>query len=309
MADVKRPSLADHLMLALAAVIWGTAFVAQRTGGDAAGPLSFIFGRSIISSVLLVPIMRYTGRAGYTRGAPRDSRERRTLITAGAITGLLVFATSVFQQVGMRMGTSSGKAGFLTSIYIVLVPVFGIFIGRAVGARIWAAVASMALGLWLLCASGLDMTMRLSDLVVLGAAVACAFHIYAVDRYVKVVDPLRMAQIQFSVTALLSGVAAAIYEVPAAGSVGAWAGMLTGDAALVSIAYTGVMSGTVAYGIQNVWQARVDPTVASLIFSLEAMFAVLAGWLVLGEVMTARELAGCVVIMLSILIAITGEKR
>lgn len=300
--------MSSVLLLALASAIWGSGFVAQLTGGDAAGPISFSCIRTGLSAFLLSFVIRYSSRSGASEVS--NSCDRSALIRGSLVCGTFVFIVGVCQQLGLYMGTSAGKAGFITSIYIVLVPLFGLFWGRRVGARLWIAIAASLVGLWLLCMQGSDaLSVQVSDLIVLGAAFGCVFHIYGVDKYSPHVDPLRLAQMQFAVCSVLSLAAALIFEVPQAGGLGPWVAKLTSREALIGVLYAASMPGAFAYSIQFMRQPDVDPTIASLIYSLEAPFAVLTGWIVLGERLSAREMAGCAVLFAAILFAVTVKEE
>lgn len=300
MASTKTSSI----MITLAALIWGAAFVAQKEGGDAVGPYTFCCVRSFIGAIALMPAIKFLDSLGMTGGPlVRGSGRRRATLVGGACCGVIVALALIFQQVGLYLGTSSGKAGFLTSCYIVLVPIFGLFIGRRCSRLVAAAVALAFIGLWLLCADA-DISLRLSDALVLICSVLCAMHILAVDRFAVLADGVRMSCVQFAAAGVVSAVPMLLFEMGAeSGGPAGWASRLVTAPSVISLLYAGVMSSGVAYTLQIVGQRGLDPTIASILMSLESVFSVIAGWLLLGEVLSAREMAGCAVIFAAIAVA------
>lgn len=290
-------------MLTTAALIWGVGFVAQKSGGGAAGPLTFGAARAIVASCALYPLVRiYEARARITRTISPFSKP-------GIICGALLCTMTTFQQIGMYLGTPSGRAGFITSTYIIIVPVIGIFIGRRAGAKIWGAVVLALFGLWFLSSGGEELSFRFSDLVIFGSALCSSMHIYAVDRFSQSVGPFRLAFSQFCVSAVIASVAALAFEMPTYPTVASWLSRLTTRDAAVSVLYAAVMAGAVSYSLQNSGQKFVEPTLASLLYSLEAVFALLAGMIILGERLTGREALGCALVACAVVIAVIPVKR
>ena len=205
---------------------------------------------------------------------------------------------SNLQQFGVKY-TTVGKAGFITALYIVLVPIFGIFLKKKVGVKVWISVAISVVGLYLLC-----MTEKLSiskgDFLVLLCAIVFSIHILVIDHFSPLVDGVRMSCIQFWITGILSAIPMFLFEKPSLSAI---------FAAAVPLLYAGVMSSGVAYTLQIVAQKDADPTVASLILSLESVFSVLAGWAVLGQVMSMREICGCVLMFAAIILAQLPERK
>lgn len=290
-------------MLTAAALIWGVGFVAQKTGGGAAGPLTFSAARSILASLTLFPLVRFS------EARAKISRAISPFSLPGMICGSLLCAMTTFQQIGMYLGTPSGRAGFITSTYIVIVPVIGIFIGKRAGAKIWGAVVLAIFGLWHLSSGGEELSFRLSDLVIFGSAICSSMHIYAVDKFSPSVGPFRLAFSQFCVSAMIVSTLSLAIEMPTYPSVGDWLSKLASPDAAVSVFYAAVMAGAVSYSLQNFGQNFVEPTLASLLYSLEAVFALLAGMLVLGESLTSREAIGCALVSIAVLLAILPAKQ
>ena len=272
---MKHKKLASSLMLVLAAFIWGTAFVAQRVGMEYAGPLAFNGVRTLIGSAVLLPVALLFRSAAPVNG-------RKTLL-AGVLCGLCLFMATNLQQIGLTT-TEAGKAGFITTFYIILVPVLGLFLRRKTGAVTWIAVAVALCGLYCLCMKPGRMGVAPGDLLVLGCAFFFAVQILVIDRFVQEVDGVMLSCIQFAVDGVLSLIAAFLFETP---------DFPTLFRGWVPLLYTGILSCGVAYTLQILGQKNLHPTVASLLMSLESAFAVLGGWLILHERLTGRELLGC----------------
>lgn len=288
-------------ILILTAAIWGAAFVAQSTGGHAIGPITFSCTRYYLATLAQLPFIAMLDRAGMTRDIPRTPAERRTLFVNGVLCGIFMCLTSVFQMLGIYMGTSAGKAGFLTTCYIVIVPVLGMFFfKRRCGWNVWLAVAVALVGLYLLCITE-SYTIEASDLMVLACSLANSLQILTVDRCLGRTEVVRLAVVQSATVGVV--LLPFMYITEMHGDVAGWAAAFATPGALIPLLYAGVMSSGVAHVLQNVGQRGIDPTVASLIMSLEAVFAVIAGWLILDEVMTARETIGCVVLFAAVILA------
>ena len=292
----KRGELLHTLALLVCAAIWGSAFVAQSVGAEYVGAFTFLAVRNWIAVVFLIPVIYVRDTILRKRGRPSvrpaNRTQRRCLLTGGAACGFFLCAASAFQQVGIRY-TTTAKAGFITALYVVIVPILSVFFGKSVKSRIWMCVALAVLGLYLLCMRG-ELSLSFGDGVVLVCAFLFACQIMTVDYFAPQVDTVRLSQTQFLVTALLSTVCMFFFE------------DLSSDSlirALPSIAYAGVMSSGVAYTLQIIGQQNLNPAIASITMSLESVFAALAGWIVLGQSMTVRELAGCVLMFAAIILA------
>ena len=292
----KRGELLHTLALLVCAAIWGSAFVAQSVGAEYVGAFTFLAVRNWIAVVFLIPVIYVRDTILRKRGRPSvrpaNRTQRRFLLMGGAACGFFLCAASAFQQVGIRY-TTTAKAGFITALYVVIVPILSVFFGKSVKSRIWMCVALAVLGLYLLCMRG-ELSLSFGDGVVLVCAFLFACQIMTVDYFAPQVDTVRLSQTQFLVTALLSTVCMFFFE------------DLSSDSlirALPSIAYAGVMSSGVAYTLQIIGQQNLNPAIASITMSLESVFAALAGWIVLGQSMTVRELAGCVLMFAAIILA------
>ena len=283
---MKKKQLGNSLLLLLTATIWGSAFVAQSVGMEHVGPFTFTFSRSIIGGIVLLPCILLLGK--WKKGFATKAEW-----IGGICCGIALCVASNFQQVGMQY-TTVGKAGFITALYVVLVPVFGIFMKKKVSLLIWGCVAVSVLGLYLLCMPAGAFVLSFGDLLVLLCAVLFSVHILVIDHFSPKGDGVIISCIQFFTCGVLSGIPMLFFENPSIGN------MLD---AKWSILYAGVLSSGVAYTLQVVAQKNVNPTVASLIMCLESVVAVLAGWLILGQGMSARELWGCILMFVAIVIA------
>lgn len=284
-----KPSTRAHLLLTLTALVWGVAFVAQDVAADRLEPFTFNALRMALGALSLLPLLR--ARAAR---APKPAPEnRRALWVGGTCCGAMLMLGSAFQQMGIAGGTGAGKAGFITALYIVLVPLLGLLSGRRVRALTWLAVALAAGGLYLLCMRE-RFAIAPGDGLLLLCALSFAGHILVVDFFSRRVDCLRLSCLQFAVCAALCAVAALLWESPS------WADV---RACAVPILYAGVISCGVGYTLQTVGQKDTSPTIASLLMSLESVFAVAAGWLILDDALTLREGLGCAAMMGAIVLA------
>lgn len=303
---MKSRQVRNSILLVLTAFIWGIAFVAQSEGGNAVGPFTFNGIRSLIGSIVLLPVIALLDRMKLTSKKPVTKAEKKTLLIGGLSCGVLLFLASSAQQLGIYLGTPAGKAGFLTACYILLVPVLGLFLKKKCGAKVWVGIAITLVGLYLLCMSE---TLRLqrSDLLLLACALLFAVHILVIDYFSPRVDGVRMSCIQFFVCGILSLIPMFFSEIRAGADV--WLANLTDPGAWLAILYAGVLSCGVAYTLQIVGQNGINPTVASLLLSLESVFSVLAGWIILKQSLGAKELLGCGLIFIAIILAQLPEKK
>ena len=293
----------NSCLLILTALIWGIAFVAQTTGGDAVGAFSFNCIRSLIGGLVLIPVIRVLDMK--TDRRPKTPAEKKTLLTGGIACGCVMFVASSFQQLGINLGTEAGKAGFLTACYILLVPIFGLFLKKKCGWNIWVGVVLTLAGLYLLCMNGTTgFSLRFSDGLVIICSVCFSLHILLVDHFSPLVDGVRLSSIQFIVSGLIGLIPTFFVDMHhSLSGFTAWLPALQSWDAWLPILYAGVMSCGVAYTLQIVGQNGLNPTVASLLMSLESVFSVLAGWIILGQKLSIREILGCVIIFAAIVLA------
>lgn len=280
----KKNAWLGSLALTLTAVIWGSAFVAQRTGMEHIGPYTFNGVRCCIGAVALLPVSLLLSRRG--------EWDRRSTLLGGLLCGLCMFFASNLQQLAL-VDTDAGKAGFITTFYIVLVPVLGLLRGKRCGRITWVAVAMALAGLYFLCMSAGSFSLRKGDLLLLLSALCYSVHILLVDHFVQRADGVCMSGIQFAVCGLLTLIPAFTLEEPSMQSL---------RLGIVPLLYAGLLSCGVAYTMQIVGQRHLRPAVASLIMSMESVFAVLSGWLILHERLSPRELLGCALVFAAVLL-------
>lgn len=286
------------IYLLIGTVIWGTAFVAQSVGMDHIGPFTFQAVRSYIAVAALIPViflMEFRKNDGQTF---LSRWKNPALWKTGLLCGIALFVASGLQQVGL-VYTDAGKAGFITAMYIVLVPVLGLFLGQKPGRLIWIGVALAVAGLYLLSCTGAT-GINIGDIYLMGCAAAFAVQITLVDRLSQGLDGLRLNLVQFLVNAVLSTLFMFLLEEPV------WSSIT--DCA-VPLLYTGVFSSGVAYSLQILGQQHLSPAPASLIMSLESVFAALAGWLLLHERLTSTELLGCTLVFAAVILSQIPDRR
>ncbi len=293
----------NNVLLVLTALIWGCAFVAQSVGMDYVGPFTFNTVRNFIGALVLIPVILMMDKGAEKSGlTPAEMKTRRgntkTLVIGGICCGTALAVASSLQQWGI-MFTTVGKAGFITAMYIVLVPIFGIFLGKKVRPLIWLCVALAVVGLYFLC---INETFRLNtgDFLVILCAICFTVHILVIDHFSPKVDCVRLSAIQFLVAGIVCGIPMLVWEHPEIADI---------LAAWMPILYAGVMSSGVAYTLQIVAQKNADPTVASLLLSLESVFSLLAGWVILHQSLSIKELFGCVLMFGAIILAQLPEKK
>lgn len=274
--------------LLLTAFIWGSAFVAQVTGMDLIGPFSFSASRCFLSTIFVGLLLFLQKNKGKER--------TKDVLLGGLACGFFLFMGSSLQQFGLQY-TSAGKTSFITSLYILLVPLMGIFFRKKVSFFTWIAVFLGTIGLYLLAFSGLKEGggMNRGDLLVFLGAFFWGAHILVIDHFTKKVNPLKLSCLQFAVTTVLAGLVSLYLEQPNLSDIFlSWK----------SIAYAGILSGGVAYTLQMVGQKHTtNPTLASLILSLESVFGALAGYIVLHERLQKVEVLGCIIMFIAILVA------
>lgn len=285
------------LLLSFATLIWGSAFIAQRSGMDSVGPFTFQTIRCALAVLFLFPAATLSDRRLGLRAALRRWRDRK-LWQGGGLCGIALFVASSLQQMGL-VETDAGKAGFLTAMYIILVPLLGIFLKRRPSRAALVSVLPAGVGLYLLSWSG-GGGFSHGDLLLLGSALAFSVQITLIDRFASTLDGLHMNCVQALVVTVLS--------IPFA-----WTTETVSLPAImecrISLLYAGVLSMGVAYTLQIVGQRELEPTAASVIMSLESVFAVLFGWLLLNEQLTLREGIGCLLLFAAVLLAQLPDKK
>ena len=310
-AQVKTHKLRNTFFLFLTAMIWGAAFVAQSVSMDYIGPFTFICLRSVIGGLFLIPVIIVLDGIRKksqnesadvvnsenilhieTEEKQRLSWKNKQLIEGGIVCGLFLFFANCFQQTGIQY-TTVGKAGFITTFYIIIVPLIGLFFKKYCGILTWISVVIALAGLYFLCITQ-KLTIQRGDALILCCSVLYAGQILAIDHYNPFVDGVKMSCIQFLTGGILGAVFMLLFENPSIAMILSAAG---------PILYTGIMSTGVGYTLQIVGQKGLNPTVAALILSLESVFSALSGYVFLHQVLTTRELIGCVLMFIAIVLA------
>lgn len=292
------------IMLMIAALIWGVAFVAQSVGMEHVGPFTFNGVRCLVGAVALLPVIFFFDRkkkkekTGQEEKKERGIGTKKDLVMGGLLCGGFLFLASSLQQIGIQY-TTTGKAGFVTAFYIVIVPVLGIFLHKKISGNVWIAVALALLGLYFLCMTE-SFTIGKGDIYIFACAFVFSIQILMVDHFAPKVDGVKLSCLEFLVSGLLSLFFMFSLERPTL------SGIL---AAGIPILYAGVLSCGVAYTFQILGQRDSNPAIASLIMSLESTFSVLAGWLLLHETLSTREAIGCIFMFVAILLAQLPEKK
>lgn len=314
---MKKQQIRNSLLLLLAACVWGIAFVAQSVAMAYIGPFTFSCIRFLIGGIVLLPVIGimplFSGKSAGKKTASVSAHaetpgaspvsdsffsRNKTLLLGGLCCGIALAVANNFQQVGI-VTTSAGKAGFITAFYIIFVPILSLFFGKKSRLLIWISVLLALSGLYLLCVTE-SFSVNRGDLYILACAVVFSAHILIVDHFSPLVDGVKMSCIQFFVAGILSGIMMFLFEAPSLAQL---------KAAWGSILYAGAMSCGVAYTLQIIGQKNMNPTIASLILSLESVISVLAGWIILDQSLSPREIAGCILMFIAIILAQLPEKH
>ncbi len=275
-----------------AAIIWGTAFVAQSIGADSVAPLTFNTARSLVATIMLLIINYVLSVHKKKKGIITKPTNKKQLLLGGFLCGLFLTVATALQQTSLAE-TSAGKAGFLTALYIVIVPLLGVFVGKKAPVSVWISVFIAVFGLYFLCVKE-GFSIVLSDVFLLLCAVMFAFQIIMIDRYVQSVDAIKLSCVEFITSTVLSGIGMLIFEEI---NISAVLG------AIMPILYLGIFSSGVAYTLQMMAQKDSNPTVISLLMSLESVFSVISGAIILGDKMSAKEYFGCILMLFAVCLA------
>lgn len=302
---MKTHKVRNSLLLLLTAFIWGTAFVAQSVGMDYVGPFTYTCVRSLIAGIMLIPCIAFLNKVNpkqeemhiYQKEEGKQAYQKILLI-GGICCGLALGVASSLQQIGIQH-TTVGKAGFITTFYIIIVPIIGLFFKKRCGINVWIGVVFALAGLYFLCITE-GFSVGYGDAMVFLCALAFSVHILVIDHFTQLVDGVKMSCIQFFVAAAVSGVGMILFENPDIGNIlSAW----------MPILYAGALSSGVGYTLQIIGQKGMNPTIASLILSLESVISVLAGMVLLNEKLTGREILGCILMFIAIILAQLPEKK
>lgn len=286
-------SLKGSLMLLLTSLIWGTAFVAQSEGMNYVEPFTYNAVRTLLGGIVLIPVIMLFRFLDKRSGKEKAEYSLKNTVIGGICCGVVLCVASSFQQAGIAQ-TTAGKAGFVTALYIVIVPLIGIFLHRKMPLKMWLFIAIALVGFWLLCIKQ-DTGISSGDLLVFFGAIAFAVHITVIDHFnEKNTDGVLMSCIQFFTAGFLMLICMFIFEKPVIANITAAGG---------TILYAGIMSCGVAYTLQILGQKHTNPTLSTMLMSLESVFAALSGWLILDEKLSIKEFFGCVLIFSEVILA------
>ena len=291
-----------NLLLLLTALIWGSSFVSQSIGMDSVEPFTFNGIRTLLGGIVLLPVILITNKQKRETEPSSDKKSgsRKDLILGGICCGTVLCIASNFQQFGI-VYTTAGKSGFITALYVVLVPLISFIVFRKrIAPRLWVGVLIAVIGLYLLCVTAGSFSLGKGDFLTMICALFFAFHILAIDYFSPKVNGVQLSCLQFFVSGILSLVCMYLFETPDLSMI---------KLALPAILYSGVMSCGVAYTLQIIGQKYTDPTVASILMCLESVFAVLSGWLILHETLSLREAAGCLLMFSAIILTQLPDKK
>ena len=290
-----KQQLKGEALLFLAALIWGVSFVFQKTGMDYVGPMTFGLMRFGIGSLATLPFIFIYDNYCKSKGLYVMRFNDRTMLKAGILTGLANFGLSSLQQIGL-VYTTAGKAGFISAMYVAVVPILMLFLRRKIRRFTWFCIAVALVGLYLLCMTGSAgefLHLQLGDGLVLGSSVFSAAEIILIDHYADKVNPMKLSFMQFVIAAVLSGVCAFAFETVELSAI---------IDCRIPILYTGLLEIGAAYTLQIFGQKTAPPVISTIIMSLESVFAVLSGAIFLHEVMSGREITGCVIMFIALLL-------
>lgn len=303
---MKTSKVFGNLILLLTSIIWGLAFVFQRTGMDNVGPITFNGVRMASASVFLVILSilfdlkkRRGAQAETQNDAETAKKRKRATLVGGLLCGFFLTVSSLAQQMGM-VHTTAGKAGFITAMYMLIVPIVNLILFKKKTSRtVWCAIALGIVGMYLLCVKE-NFTLTSGDALILLCALLFSGHILCCDKYAPICDPIKLSAIQFTVAAVVCLILAFIFETPTASGI---------ISAAVPILYCGIVSGGIGYTLQIVGQKHTDPATASIIMSFESVFAAIAGALILHETMLPQELVGSVIMFAAIILVQLPDRK
>lgn len=298
----KKRKLKGTVSLLLATLFWGISFAVQSVGGKQLGAFTFNGLRLLVGALVIFFLTRVTDRFGISR-KPETTEEKKKQFTTGLLCGIFLCIATNLQQVALNLGASAGKAGFLTAMYILMVPLIGLLFRQWCGWNVWVSIAVAICGLYFLCVKG-PLVLSSPDILLLLCALGFSIQIMIIDRRGMDVDSLRLSGMQFLVAGVISMIPAVIYEIaPYAGGFSGWLSLFRSGSLWFNLLYMGIFSCGVSYTLQIIGQKDLPPSLAALIMGLESVFAALSGWVFLKESLSARELVGCILIFSAVIFA------
>lgn len=296
--NTKIYTLTHTLMLLVASFFWGTTFVAQSLGAEYVGAGTYLALRTYIGIIFLLPFVLYRDKKDIMNSGlgPQElqdkrSKEKKAFIMGGMLAGLFIFLASFAQQYGIAY-TSVAKAGFLTTLYVVFVPIISLLFGRKFDNKLWISIVLSVIGMYLLCMKG-NFYLEIGDALMILSALGFSVQILAVSRYSKRIDPVKLTLAQFIIEAILATIVMLAIERPDLASI---------HSALPAILYAGIFSSGIAYTLQALGQKNLNPAIASIAMCLESVFGTLSGWIVLGQKLSLREVVGCILMFVAIVL-------
>ncbi len=303
---MRNNNLKGSLILITAALIWGLAFVVQNSVSDLIPPFTFNALRSVVGAVFLYVFWLFTGRKETKAFFPKEKKERKRYYSGAVVCGICLAVSVNFQQFGIAAYpdgvANEARSGFITALYVILVPLFSVFLKKRISLPVWIGVAVALMGVYMLTLSEGIEGIYLGDLLIFLCAVSSSLHIMSVDKFVIYTGGVKLSIMQFSVAAVISAALAVIFELDIISP----QNILS---ATPQILYMGILSSGIAYTLQIVGQKYAEPTVASISMSLESVFAALGGWVISGNTLSFKELIGCILVFLAIVVSQLPEKK
>lgn len=294
----KKNNLRGSLILTLTSLIWGLAFVAQSSASDKVPPFMFNSLRSFIGAFALILTLLVIKLINKKRILPTTKSGVKTMLTGGIVCGVLLTISVNLQQAGLSVYpegvAGEARGGFITALYVIIVPLISVFLKKPIKPQVWVAVVVAIIGVYLLCVSHESGGIYLGDILIFICALSFSLHILAIDKFAEPIGGILLSTVQFLVCALLSLTFSLIFED---------VNWIRVTEAIPSILYVGIMSSGVAYTLQIIGQKFAEPTVASISMSLESVFAALGGWVIMGNKLSFPELVGCTLVFIAIIIA------
>ncbi len=294
---MQRDNIKGSVILLLAAFIWGLAFVVQNDASGKISPFAFNSLRSFLGA-FVIGVYLLIKKTKFKKKIFADTADKKNVILGSVLCGFFLFLLTNFQQSGITVYpkgcAAEARAGFITALYVIMVPVISVILKRKISFAVWIAVGISVVGIYLLCLSGGLSGVYLGDILMFFCALSCAFHIMFVDKYGVLVGVVVLSCLQFLVNGILSGVCSLIFETVTLTNV---------YNALPQILYMGILSSGLAYTLQVVGQKYAQPAIASISMSFESVFAAIGGWLITGNALSVREFFGCLLLFVAITVA------
>ena len=290
--------LKGNIILFITAIIWGVSFVSQSVGMDYIGPNTFMGIRTLMGGIVLLPVIAVIDKGKKNSGTYQKT-DMKKLIKYGSVCGIFLCIAQTLQTYGLQT-TTTAKSGFLTALYIIFVAIIGLFVGKKLNFKMVAGILTAVIGMYFLCMYGEKADFNMGDVLTIICAVFFAGQILCIDKFVSGIDGLKLSCTQFLVAGTINTILMFILETPDVSAIMSCA---------TALLYSGIMSCGVAYTLQVVGQRYAEPTTASIIMSLESVFAAIAGWILLQEAMSISQIAGCLLMFLAIVLVQLPDRK